>query len=35
MGSTVTEIAGGSHAIALSHADEVAQIIVGALSEIG
>ncbi|WP_323139377.1 alpha/beta fold hydrolase [Streptomyces sp. NBC_01549] len=35
MGSTVTEIAGGSHAIALSHADEVAQIIVRALGEIG
>ncbi|MFJ3307418.1 alpha/beta fold hydrolase [Streptomyces sp. NPDC086549] len=35
IGATVTEIDGGSHAIALSHADEVAQVVLGALREIG
>ncbi|MEU8982767.1 alpha/beta hydrolase [Streptomyces sp. NPDC048309] len=35
IGATVTEIDGGSHAIALSHPDEVAQVILGALGEIG
>ncbi|MFD0067764.1 alpha/beta fold hydrolase [Streptomyces sp. NPDC056690] len=35
IGATVTEISGGSHAAALSYADEVTQVIVGALGEIG
>ncbi|MFF4395235.1 alpha/beta hydrolase [Streptomyces sp. NPDC001480] len=35
IGATVTEISGGSHAVALFYADEVTQVIVGALREIG